>query len=281
MTNDTEEGEEENKKKDSSLRSESPLNSPDGEPRAARVYPDGYRQFAEGFAAYVVEQHGAKAPTITPTLIAKSMDAVDKLVRIDGHSFEVVKAAMRWAAQDDFWSSNAMSLAGLRKKGGDGRNKFQKILAAMEREQAKGGAVAAKGAGWTPRNPREAAWAFRQAIARQRIEERRREQEGIGDDEADGNRIPAALDGPALELPVIDVEPGRNHDDGQNLGGGRGRRDQPGPASGVLPAGPEELSFFPDLGGPVRLPRPGRPGAAAQDERGAGIGPRRPAFGER
>ena len=41
---------------------------------------------------------------------------------------------MRWAVKDDFWSPNAMSLAALRKKGDDGRTKFQKILAAKERE---------------------------------------------------------------------------------------------------------------------------------------------------
>ena len=41
---------------------------------------------------------------------------------------------MRWAIKDSFWAPNAMSLGNIRAKGDDGRTKFQKILAAKDRE---------------------------------------------------------------------------------------------------------------------------------------------------
>ena len=136
---DSKEVEEEKKKKDSSLRSESPDNSAAADSSApTREYPPDLVQFVEGFAAYVVQEHGAKAPKITPVLIARSLDVVDKLMRIDGHDVETVKAVVRWAARDSFWAANALSLAGLRKKS-DGLTKFQKILAAYEQAQQKPG----------------------------------------------------------------------------------------------------------------------------------------------
>ena len=132
---DSKEVEEEKKKKESSLRSDSPDNSASAEPPEAKQFPPEYHEFVEGFAAYVAQEHGAKAPKITPALISSSLDTVEKLVRIDGHSFETVQAAMRWAVRDGFWSKNALSLAGLRKRS-DGLTKFQKILARFEEEKA-------------------------------------------------------------------------------------------------------------------------------------------------
>lgn len=99
--------------------------------------PEGlsaYADFARNFQNHVIAQQGAKAPAITDALIKKCAEEVDKLVRIDGHTFEQIKSTMKWAVKDSFWAPNAMSLAALRKKGDDGRTKFQKILAAKERE---------------------------------------------------------------------------------------------------------------------------------------------------
>lgn len=102
--------------------------------------------FVEVFQGGVVETHGKKAPKITRALLKNCASTVDKLSRIDGHSFDTVRTVLRWAANDEFWSSNAMSLAGLRKKGPDGRTKFQKILAAYER----GGRSGSGGGGGKP-----------------------------------------------------------------------------------------------------------------------------------
>jgi len=93
-----------------------------------------YAEFARSFQNHVAANHGLKAPSITEAFIKKCAEEVDKLVRIDGHSLEQIKSVMRWAIKDEFWTPNVMSLAALRKKGDDGRTKFQKILAAKDRE---------------------------------------------------------------------------------------------------------------------------------------------------
>lgn len=92
-----------------------------------------YAAFAQNFQEYVCSVHGVKAPKINSGLIKKCAEEVDRLVRIDGHPLEQIKDVMRWAVKDDFWASNAVSLAALRKKGDDGRTKFQKIMAAKDR----------------------------------------------------------------------------------------------------------------------------------------------------
>ena len=118
-------------------RKHSSDNSATADSSAAKQFPDEYREFVDSFVAFVVKEHGALAPRVTPALISSSLDTVDKLVRIDGHSFEAVKAAMRWAVRDSFWSKNALSLAGLRKKR-DGLTKFQRVLARFEDDQSPG-----------------------------------------------------------------------------------------------------------------------------------------------
>ena len=102
-----------------------------------------YAEFARNFQNHVLAEHGAKAPKINEALIRRCAEEVDKLIRIDGHTLDQVKSVMRWAVKDEFWAPNAMSLAALRKKGDDGRTKFQKILAAKERQ------VAPQSGGWT------------------------------------------------------------------------------------------------------------------------------------
>lgn len=158
------------KKKDSSLRSESPVNSADADsPGPSREYPPSLVKFVEGFAAFVSQEHGAKAPKVTPALIANSLDIVDRLVRIDGHELETVKSVMRWAVRDSFWAVNALSLAGLRKKA-DGLTKFQKILAAFEMAQARadGGGDGSARRGGTQL----------EELARRRMERLARQREG-------------------------------------------------------------------------------------------------------
>lgn len=46
----------------------------------------------------------------------KWLDVIEKLNRIDGHSFEEIKTVVRKTRSNDFWSKNFMSLIKLRKK---------------------------------------------------------------------------------------------------------------------------------------------------------------------
>lgn len=91
-------------------------------------------EFVEQFQGYVAQTQGEKAPKVNDTLLKTCADTVDKLIRLDKHSLTTVVDVMRWAVADDFWSSNVLSLASLRKKKeAGGQTKFQKILAAYER----------------------------------------------------------------------------------------------------------------------------------------------------
>lgn len=102
----------------------------------AATHPE-YAAFAIQFQTKAKDLHGNIAPAISDSLINNATETVDKLIRIDGFTFEQVCDAMNWAVLDDFWSKNALSLAGLRAKNGDGRTKFQKIMASMDGRKNK------------------------------------------------------------------------------------------------------------------------------------------------
>lgn len=95
-------------------------------------------EFVGTFQAYAIQLHGNTAPKITPSSTRQSEDCVDKLMRIDGFALADIRAAMRWAVKDTFWSPNARSLAQLRNKGKNGLTKFQSIYAAWKRETGGG-----------------------------------------------------------------------------------------------------------------------------------------------
>lgn len=90
-------------------------------------------EFVESFQKHIREEVGKRAPDPTEALFKSATKTVDKLIRLDGHSLEEIKSVMRWAVKDDFWQTNALSLASLRKKT-DGLTKFQKILSSKEAE---------------------------------------------------------------------------------------------------------------------------------------------------
>ena len=94
------------------------------------VYSDkSILDFSEKFIEWSEKEHGNQAPEQTLSLLKNSCDSVDKLIRLDGNTLERITAVLRWAAKDDFWSTQLRSLAGLRKKNGDGLTKFQNIAA--------------------------------------------------------------------------------------------------------------------------------------------------------
>lgn len=89
--------------------------------------------FVGSFIGFVNKECGRQAPKDTDSLHSSSYDVVEKLIRLDGYSLDDIKGAMRWAVKDSFWSSNARSLAQLRKKSqSNGLTKFQNIYTAWK-----------------------------------------------------------------------------------------------------------------------------------------------------
>jgi hypothetical protein len=73
-------------------------------------------EFVDPFIDYMIKVKKNKAPEKTKSLIEKSIDTIDKLIRLDGFELEYIKKVSRWAVKDDFWSIAFFSLAPLRKK---------------------------------------------------------------------------------------------------------------------------------------------------------------------
>ena len=68
------------------------------------------------------------------SVISNCVDTLDKLVRIDGHSFQrEISPILKWVLTDNFWSNNLCSLAGLRNKSKNGSTKFENIMRAYQR----------------------------------------------------------------------------------------------------------------------------------------------------
>ncbi len=91
-------------------------------------------------AMEVAQKYHARIRTILPSLARsigsqadeKGAAALDALVRIDGHDWELVKSVLRWALTDEFWARNLRSLASVRTRGKNGSTKFENCLAQFE-----------------------------------------------------------------------------------------------------------------------------------------------------
>ena len=80
------------------------------------------------FQTAVQQSLGKTAPKITDALIAECADAVDKLIRIDGFTFDEVIETLRFAYTDNFWRNQIRSLASIRNKSkNNGCTKFQNL----------------------------------------------------------------------------------------------------------------------------------------------------------
>lgn len=93
--------------------------------------------FVTGFIFYVQDEKPNFTPTITESFIENSYKAILDLCRLDNFEWEYVKAVIRWAMKDDFWSDNLYSLNTLRKKSDNGLKKFQNIANKYESEKKK------------------------------------------------------------------------------------------------------------------------------------------------
>ena len=60
-------------------------------------------------------------------LINDSVNVIDKLIRIDGYTFDEVKSTLQSTVKDDFWKKQIISLRGLRKRSKNGNTKFDNI----------------------------------------------------------------------------------------------------------------------------------------------------------
>ena len=92
-----------------------------------------YAEYVRSFQSRVEDLHGNIAPKVTDGFVNQGVDVIDKLVRIDGFSFDEIKAAMDWATGNDFWGKNALAITAVRKPLRDGTMKFKKIVADKER----------------------------------------------------------------------------------------------------------------------------------------------------
>lgn len=59
--------------------------------------------------------------------IEDGYDIIEKLIRLDGYALNDIKDALQWGCQDEFWSSNIITLTGLRKKSKNGATKFANL----------------------------------------------------------------------------------------------------------------------------------------------------------
>jgi len=70
------------------------------------------------------------------------LETIDKLHRIDGVPYEHIVEIVKWAREDEFWSSNFLSLTKLRKKNKDGIKYIVVFSEKMKSEQSKSGKIA-------------------------------------------------------------------------------------------------------------------------------------------
>ena len=68
-------------------------------------------------------------------LVEDSVKVIDKLIRIDGYTFDEVKLTLQSAVKDEFWQKQVISLKGLRKRSKNGNTKFDNINS--NREETK------------------------------------------------------------------------------------------------------------------------------------------------
>lgn len=61
--------------------------------------------------ADLIEQNGSKRPTVTKSWVTE----IDRMIRLDSRSVDLVEKCIRWSQADSFWRANIMSPGKLRK----------------------------------------------------------------------------------------------------------------------------------------------------------------------
>jgi phage replication O-like protein O len=103
-----------------------------------KTIPSDFLEFSKRFHAYQQEQLGGKLVKVTDKKIRDGAETVEKLVRLDGYDLQDdIRPALLWAVDDHFWSTQVRSLAGLRRKMGNGEIMFSNLLASWHRSKPK------------------------------------------------------------------------------------------------------------------------------------------------
>jgi len=109
------------------------MNTKDNKDNKQKTYSENLKKFTADFIKYTKKTFPKKTPTGV-NHYQNSLDSLDKLIRLDGFDEEYVFKIIRWAAKDDFWESQVISLAGLRKKNDAGLTKFQNIVISHDKK---------------------------------------------------------------------------------------------------------------------------------------------------
>lgn len=88
--------------------------NPGSSPGMSDVPPDdpmATPMYLAGLLADLIEQNGSRRPTVTKSWVTE----IDRMIRLDERSPDLVEKCIRWAQADSFWRANIMSPAKLRK----------------------------------------------------------------------------------------------------------------------------------------------------------------------
>ena len=99
-----------------------------------KIYTDKLKTFVGNYISFIKKTYPTKAPS-GKNVESNSLDVMDKLIRLDGFEDDYIFNALRWAKDDEFWSQQVFSLAGLRKKSKNGLTKFQNLSNAYDKEK--------------------------------------------------------------------------------------------------------------------------------------------------
>jgi len=92
------------------------------------------KKFVTDFQNYILDKFGNLSPKITDLLIADGIYIIDELIKLDGFTFDEISKALKWAADDEFWSKNVKSLGALRAEGKNGTSKFVNMYTAYKED---------------------------------------------------------------------------------------------------------------------------------------------------
>lgn len=95
--------------------------------------PQDFLDFSKDFHIKQQKAHPNLIKKVTDKMIEAGAKELDKLMRIDNYNFKEIKPVLEWAIQDDFWTTNILSLASIRRKGKNGQMKFVNIFSSYER----------------------------------------------------------------------------------------------------------------------------------------------------
>jgi hypothetical protein len=101
-----------------------------------KKYPPELVEFVTAFQNHVSATLGAMAPKATESSTNTACQVLRLMTEKDGWTLDQIREVLRWALEDDFWSTNARSITGLRKRSkSNGLTKFQNMYAAWEKQR--------------------------------------------------------------------------------------------------------------------------------------------------